>query len=505
MDLCAAGWSLGKPETLQKLKSHGLVAEAEETKLLGNWERYARRRTWYDKFWKLAAKSEGLTRRYLHNYCNLTATVTTPLWAETLGRICGAMRGYTFLTSHVRKLKGTLRPTTSLILPFYTRPQQLCGFLTFHDRTGTADPVYSATGGDPVSFHGIYRSSGFMALDTVRQSRSQKIVVLPDPVRALGLHVRHAAVSKIPLPVTAVYWNEEQRVRSRESDWHALADRDVHHVCFEFSSRTLAMASWSGGKILHLHIEAPKDRRDWFNRNKPTELTEFIFANAEPWPAVFNKVAAKLDDVELLKLWEEAIVHGMSRDSLRALPAKLAQRISRLLDGTNGTRSYLLARTCYIFKRNSQYYARVTNKRVEDEYLILDADIRVRTLEQNQGDDFTCRGELIHRQGKPVEFVVKLKTWETDFGAWLRAFTVKHRLGYIYYAPSWNDRIIRVIMAFHPPYQATRRAARQEAAEPETSSALPQPATISASDAPLPVPGEACQGEPARIFEAPAE
>lgn len=479
LDLCAVAWKLTKPETLQKLKSDGLIDASDENRILGSWERYAHRRTWYSKLWKMISRNETLTRRYLHSYCNVTATVTTPLWAETLGRICGAIRGYTFLPAKTRKLKGTQRPVTSLVLPFYTRPQQLCGFLAFHDRTSTADPVYSATGGDPVSFRSMYRSSGFLALDAVLQSRSQKIVVLTDPVRALGLHVRHSAVSKIPLPVTAVYWDEKQRVRSQERDWHALADRDVYHVCFEFSSRMLAMASWSGGKVLHLHIEAPKDRRDWFVRPKPTELTEFIFENAEPWPAVFAKAAAKLDDTELLKLWEEAIVHGMLRDTLRALPAKLAQRISRLLDGTNGTRSYLLTRTCYIFKRNSQLFSRVTTRKMEDEYLILDADVRVRTLE-HQGSDFVCRGELIHRQGKPVEFTAKLKEWETDFAKWLRTFSVKHRLGYIYYSPSWNDRIVRVLMAFHPPYQATRRAAKQEVAETnqENDNAHSQPDSV---------------------------
>lgn len=479
LDLYAAGWGLSKPETLQRLVSDGLLEAGSETKSLTSWEYYTKRREKYLKLWRAASRSENLTRRYLHHYCALHPTVTSPLWADTIGRVCGAISGYDFLLAKVRKLKGTLRPTTALILPFFTRPKQLCGFLALRNKTTAEEPTYSATGGDPISFRSLYRSSGFFALDTVLESRSQRIVVLTDPIRALSLHIRHAATSKTPLPVTSVYWNEKQRVRSREMDWHALADREVYHVCFEFDSRILAMASWSGGKVLYVPIEAAKDRRDWFVRHKPLATTELIFDAAEPWPAVFTKIAAKLDDTELLKLWQEAVVHGMCRDSLRSIPPRLSQRISRLLDGTDGLRAWKLTRSCYVFKRNAQYYVRVLNKRSETEYLVLDADIRVRTLEQSGDDDFICRGELIHRDLKPVEFAVKLKTWETDFANWLRTFTVKHRMGYVYFAPSWQDRIVRVIMAFHPPYQATRREARQRGEQANSSSSLPHSDTIS--------------------------
>lgn len=493
LDLCAAGWKLGKLETLQTLTSHKLLTATEETRLLNNWERYEKRRLRHEKLWRMASRAQGLTQRYLHNYCNMNATVSPASWPETLGRICGALPGYSFQLSSVRKLKGSIRPITSLIMPFYSRPRQLCGFLALRDKPSALDPTYTATGGDTVSFHSVYRSCGFLALDTVLQSRSQRIIVLAEPLRALSMHIRHSATSKVPLPVTSTFWDEKQRVRSRETDWHALADRDVYHVCFEFTSRTLAAASWSGGKVLHAPVENPKAKHHWFSSRKPMELVQYIYDNAELWPEVFAKAAAKIDDIELLKLWNEATIHGLSRDCLRELPPKLSQRIARLLDGTNGARSYPIARACYIFKRNSQFHVRMLKKRVEDEYLILDADVRVRTLEQTTGGDFICRGELIHR-GQSAEFIVKLKEWETDFAKWLRAFTVKHRMGYVYYAPAWNDRIVRVIMAYHPPYQATRRAARQEAAEASSSSCGVDTAPIS--------PLVEDQGEVARASQA---
>lgn len=475
LDLFSAEWKKTKVETIQQLKSQGLIAEAEETRVLGNWERYDKRREWHQKFWQLASKNEVMARRYLHSYCTLTTTASPAMWKQNLSSVVGAIKGFSFETSRIRKLKGSQRPVVSLVLPFYSRPQQLCGFLTIRDKGNNTPPIYTATGGD-ISFYGMQRSSGFMALDTIKKSHSKKVVVLTEPVRCLSLQLRHAAMSNVPLPITSIFWDDSQRVRSREFDWHALADREVHHVCFEFTSQMLAMASWSGGKIHYTSVESPKDRRVWFNGRKPTELAEYIFENAKPWPEVFAKIAASLDDVSLLRMWNEAVILGMSKDCLLVLPPKLTQRISRLVDATAGTRVYTVAKGCRIVKRNSQFYVRMLKTRNEEEYLMLDADVRVRTLQQN-GSDYLCRGELIHR-GQAVAFTVKLKDWETDFNKWLRAFTVKHRLGYIYFAPAWGDRITRILMAFHPPVQATRSEVRQASAEPESSSCSPHPATI---------------------------
>jgi hypothetical protein len=219
-------------------------------------------------------------------------------------------------------------------------------------------------------------------------------------------------------------------------------------------------------------------------------MANVVFENSEPWPAVFNKVASRLDDRELLELWNAALVHGMARDSLLCLPTRLGQRIARLLDSQTGTRYQPIGHRSQLLKRNHQYYVRTRRREARDsEYLVLDADVQIRQLEQ-ANSDYLCRGIVIHR-GQTTSFTVKLRELESDFGKWLRTFTLKHRLGYIFLAPTWNERILRYLLLFHPPLQLTRNEVRAALADAQSASAAAQPATIEPSSEDQGTPSQA--------------
>lgn len=299
IELASKVWDISPQAAIQKLSCLGFEFPADrltDTSLNRYVQSYPYQRLKRDAFWEQSCTRfidvPSATISRLRTKFRLTSQLSRDRWLAGPGRLVGAgttkdictTLGRTTTSSDHKVFKGR-GWSDVLMLPYYTAPERMAGYL-FVGRDGTsADRIWCHSW--PHAYPQARRriELGLSGLHTIEESKmllGEYVLAVEDPLLMLRLQIRHAASSTVPLPI--VSWCDAAGYCTNHT-WFAVNNRRVVFWAWQLTPSLVAQARQCDGYIAIIPVNDIQQRTidHYIRLTSPRDLLRKAVRYALPW------------------------------------------------------------------------------------------------------------------------------------------------------------------------------------------------------------------------------
>ena len=481
IELAAAVWNLGFPDTVSRLGRLGFELPDSEREIRLYVQQRVEYRQRLQKLWDSAAgwiDENGAAIRLAHHaglYYEAPASRRQE-GPEKILRFCDAPTVERCFAPGSMSHASGRRPRRCnpsgralftgggwkqvFMVPYYDLPWRICAF-AFIGRRGDPDQdfVFKRANVGPASRDGV--EAGLAMHPQVLEASERwdsKIIAMSDLVPAWRLQLRHLEQSPIPLPL--VVWHDSQlhpnwhagnyRVRTRHA-WKMLASREIVFWMPGANQSTFEQAIRVNGKISTVGPRTPHDAeslREYCWKQTPDDLTRHILDHTKPWAKVLSDYLDTLGGLEIEDVLAKFEISGLDVDEiLRKLNHGTRLRVVRIRAAAKHVASVTYEGKTIIERDDKWYcvYRNGTQSQILGAVLRVDAMVYCR-----QRKEIHLAGRVIY-EGQEVEFCALQKEIEKDPGGWIDRLLMSKITAAAFCVSSWSRHLLAISQAFQYP------------------------------------------------------